>query len=66
MTVAYGIIVSVLHAYIDETGDRGLLSKPGSSPVFGMAAILLTDDSAAAVRRAIERLDASSTCRTIG
>ncbi|EYT66877.1 hypothetical protein H489_0100770 [Curtobacterium flaccumfaciens UCD-AKU] len=46
----------VLHAYIDETGDRGLLSKPGSSPVFGMAAILLTDESALAVRSAVEQL----------
>lgn len=46
----------MLHAYIDETGDRGLPSKPGSSPIFGMAAILLTDDSAKAVRLAIDQL----------
>lgn len=48
----------VLHAYIDETGDRGPLSKAGSSPVFGMAAILLTDQSAAAVKQAVEQLRA--------
>lgn len=46
----------MLHAYIDETGDRGLLSKPGSSPIFGMAAILLTDDSARAIQAAVDQL----------
>lgn len=37
-----------LAAYIDETGDRGL--RPNSSPVFGMAAVVL-DDSAETVAR---------------
>lgn len=45
----------MLSAYIDETGDRGLL-RSGSSPIFGMAAILLTEDSASAVRAAIDQL----------
>ncbi|MBM7504215.1 DUF3800 domain-containing protein [Agromyces aurantiacus] len=46
----------MLYAYIDETGDRGLAGKPGSSPIFGMAAILLTEESARAVRAAVKQL----------
>ena len=32
----------MIHAYVDETGDRGLL-KGGSSLVFGMSAVLVED-----------------------
>ncbi|MDJ0336443.1 DUF3800 domain-containing protein [Salinibacterium sp. G-O1] len=47
----------MLFAYIDETGDRGL-DKGGSSPVFGMAALIVDDDSAEAVQAAVSRLRA--------
>lgn len=48
----------MLFAYIDETGDRGL-EKAGSSPIFGMAAILLTEESAERVRSAVKELRAA-------
>lgn len=46
----------MLHAYVDETGDRGLVGKPGSSPIFGMAAVLVTGESARQLRAAVARL----------
>ncbi|GGK52605.1 DUF3800 domain-containing protein [Nocardia camponoti] len=41
-------------AYIDETGDRG--SGPNSSPVFGMAAVIVDDLSAPELRSAVTTL----------
>lgn len=46
----------MLYAYIDETGDRGLVEKSGSSPIFGMAAIITTKESGKAVQEAILHL----------
>ncbi|ANY06090.1 DUF3800 domain-containing protein [Pseudonocardia sp. HH130630-07] len=46
--------ISDVYTYIDETGDRG--SGPTSSPVFGMAAVLVDDGSAAALRLAVNQL----------
>lgn len=46
----------MLYAYIDETGDRGLVDKKGSSPVFGMSAIITTAESGKAVQEAIKHL----------
>ncbi|MEV4734463.1 DUF3800 domain-containing protein [Saccharopolyspora sp. NPDC049426] len=40
-----------VHAYIDETGDRG--ASASSSPIFGMAAIVLDEGGVANVREAI-------------
>jgi hypothetical protein len=48
-----------LHVYIDETGDRG--GSPKSSPIFGMAAVLLDDAGAQAIRAAVDRLRADFT-----
>lgn len=46
----------VVYAYIDETGDRGLAGTNGSSPIFGMAAVLVTDQSAPGLRAAVDHL----------
>lgn len=46
-----GVRVSV---YIDETGDRG--SGPAASPIFGMAAVLVDDGGADALRQAVQQL----------
>lgn len=46
----------MLYAYIDETGDRGLVDKPGSSPIFGMAAIITTKESGQAIQAAVKHL----------
>jgi Protein of unknown function (DUF3800) len=43
-----------IHVYVDETGDRG--SRPASSPIFGMAAIVLDEAGASAIRSAVDRL----------
>lgn len=43
-----------LYAYIDETGDRGPSSR--SSPIFGMAAVLVDDAGAAELRDAVRHL----------
>lgn len=43
-----------IHVYVDETGDRG--QSADSSPVFGMAALLVSDEGASPLRRAIEQL----------
>ncbi|MDI2032101.1 DUF3800 domain-containing protein [Saccharopolyspora sp. TS4A08] len=43
-----------VHAYIDETGDRG--SSARSSPIFGMAAVVLDERGVGNVRRAISSL----------
>jgi hypothetical protein len=45
---------SDVYTYIDETGDRG--QKPGASPIFGMAAVLVDDRSAAELRLAVKQL----------
>lgn len=45
-----------LYAYIDETGDRGLPDKPKSSPIFGMAAVIVSDASAVDLRNAVTHL----------
>jgi len=45
-----------IHAYIDETGDRG--ASPQSSPIFGMAAIILDEQGAVATRAAVKQLRA--------
>ncbi|HWE90864.1 MAG TPA: DUF3800 domain-containing protein [Pseudonocardiaceae bacterium] len=45
---------SRIHVYIDETGDRGASLK--SSPIFGMAAIVLDEVGVPAVRSAISQL----------
>lgn len=46
----------ILYAYIDETGDRGQSGKPGSSPIFGMAAVIVSRTAAANLRRAVSDL----------
>lgn len=43
-----------LYAYIDETGDRGNSEK--SSPIFGMAAVVVDERSAVSLRRAVTTL----------
>lgn len=43
-------------AYIDETGDRGYGGKKGTSPVFGMAAVLVTEEGAIALQAAVAKL----------
>ncbi|MEP9417477.1 DUF3800 domain-containing protein [Gordonia sp. VNQ95] len=43
-----------LYAYIDETGDRG--TNVGSSPIFGMAAVIVDDASARTLREAVKQL----------
>ncbi|CEA09905.1 hypothetical protein BN1051_03283 [Arthrobacter saudimassiliensis] len=43
-----------LYAYVDETGDPG--GSAESSPVFGMAALLVDDVGAAQVQAAVQRL----------
>ncbi|MFC7485416.1 DUF3800 domain-containing protein [Knoellia sp. CPCC 206453] len=45
-----------VYAYVDETGDRG--AAPSSSPVFGMAAILVPEDRASAIQAAVQILRA--------
>jgi hypothetical protein len=40
--------------YVDETGDRG--QSPTSSPIFGMAAVLVDDHAAASLRLAVKQL----------
>jgi len=47
----------MLYAYIDETGDRGLV-KAGSSPIFGMAAVLVDETSALALQSVVRQLRA--------
>lgn len=44
----------VVSVYIDETGDRGHGST--SSPIFGMAAVLVPEDSRAELRAAVQQL----------
>jgi hypothetical protein len=46
----------ILHAYIDETGDRGQSGKPKTSPIFGMAAVIVSDAAAARLRAVIRHL----------
>lgn len=43
-----------LYAYIDETGDRGM--SPQSSPIFGMAAVLVSQTHAPHLRQAVSLL----------
>ena len=43
-----------IHAYIDETGDRG--TNTGSSPIFGMAAVIVDEKSAIDLRHAVKQL----------
>jgi hypothetical protein len=43
-----------VHVYIDETGDRGGGGR--SSPIFGMAAVLVDERGAPALRSAVARL----------
>lgn len=43
-----------LWVYIDETGDRG--SSDSSSPIFGMAALLVSEDGVEPLRAAIDTL----------
>lgn len=43
-----------LRSYIDETGDRG--GGSGSSPVFGMASVIATDDGEASARATLRQL----------
>lgn len=45
-----------IHVYVDETGDRG--GGETSSPIFGMAAVLVTGAGAQALRAAVGRLRA--------
>lgn len=45
-----------VHVYIDETGDRG--SSKSSSPIFGMAAVLVDETGALNLRSAVDRLRA--------
>ena len=45
---------SDVYTYIDETGDRG--RGPRSSPIFGMAAVLVDDQAAIALRLAVKQL----------
>ncbi|WP_168627374.1 DUF3800 domain-containing protein [Cryobacterium sp. BB307] len=49
----------VIYAYIDETGDRGLAGTKGSSPIFGMAAVLVSEKSAPKLRAAVTDLRAT-------
>lgn len=44
-------------AYVDETGDPGASIE--SSPIFGMACLLVTEDSAASVRSVVDELRAT-------
>ena len=46
----------MVFAYIDETGDPGTVVKPKSSPIFGMAAVLVDDQSAPVLRAAVSQL----------
>ncbi|MFB2596603.1 DUF3800 domain-containing protein [Herbiconiux sp. P17] len=46
----------MLFAYIDETGDPGEMVKPKSSPVLGMAAVLVDEVSAPALREVVRQL----------
>lgn len=43
-----------VYVYVDETGDRG--ASPKSSPIFGMAAIIVDDGGAVATREAVKVL----------
>lgn len=43
-----------VHVYIDETGDRG--NSKSSSPIFGMAAVLVDDEGAVNLRAAVDQL----------
>lgn len=43
-----------VHVYIDETGDRG--RSPGSSPIFGMAAVIVDLTGAQEVQHAVDQL----------
>jgi hypothetical protein len=43
-----------LHVYVDETGDRG--SSGASSPIFGMAAIIVDEHGARNTRAAVQAL----------
>lgn len=45
---------SDVYTYIDETGDRG--QSPASSPIFGMAAVLVDDQAATDLRQAVRQL----------
>ncbi|HEV7648718.1 MAG TPA: DUF3800 domain-containing protein [Actinophytocola sp.] len=45
---------SDVYTYVDETGDRG--QRPTSSPIFGMAAVLVDDHAAIALRLAVKQL----------
>jgi hypothetical protein len=45
-----------VYVYVDETGDRG--GSPQSSPVFGMAALVLDEEGSTAVRAAVQCLRA--------
>jgi hypothetical protein len=45
-----------LHVYVDETGDRG--SSSASSPIFGMAAIIVDEQGARNTRAAVQGLRA--------
>lgn len=47
----------LLRAYIDETGDRGVL-KGNASPIFGMAAVLVDDAGEKEARRVLHQLRA--------
>jgi hypothetical protein len=46
--------ISDVHVYIDETGDRGQAAT--SSPIFGMAAVIVDDRAAIALRSAVKQL----------
>ena len=48
----------MVFAYIDETGDPGAFVKPRSTPILGMAAVLVDDESAPLLREAIIQLRA--------
>lgn len=56
MTTLYLRPVSRYFAYVDETGDRG--SALTSSPIFGMAAVLVPEVSAPDLRAAVQLLRA--------
>lgn len=45
-----------LWAYVDETGDRGLVTTPGSSSIYGMACLLLDQPAASRIQAAVARL----------
>lgn len=49
-------------AYVDETGDRG--SSTNSSPIFGMAAVIVPETSAPGLRAAVDQLRADFTVPT--